>query len=191
MGDRTGDAGRPMLRIRTEAGLRPIGISQLQHAPESAFLTDHPIVSARGDDLVGPPSGRHLDGEDILLAGTFLPGFRDIISKGTLGLGIMGEAGFEELLPHRLSIEEQLIDTQSGRHPAGGDDLLVVAYGGQEPAGPVRREKDVGGPAAHDRRIGDGDPLGALPGRRVQSFRFHANGRRRGTGGHYGGAGRQ
>ena len=163
---RTGDAGRPVLRVRTEPFGGTIGIGELQDAPEGALLAFE--VSAVGDDLVRPPARGHLRGEDILLPGLRDEGVGDVIGEGALGLRIVREARLQDFLADQAAVHVQVVYAQAGRHPDRLGHFLPVLHGGQEPAGAV------GGPVSilvrnHAcRRVHDGNPLGDVPGRCIQ-----------------------
>ena len=164
--DRTGDAGRPMLRIRPEALGGAIGIGKLQDTPERALLALE--VFAVGDNLVRPPARGHLRGEDILFPCLQDEGVSDVIGEGTLGLGIMRETRFQDFLADQPAVHIQVVNPQAGRHPDRLGHFLSVLHGRQEPAGAV------GGPVSilvrnhAGRRVDDGNPLGDVPGRCFQ-----------------------
>ena len=68
MEDGTGNAGFPVFRVGTVHFLCAIGVGQFENTPEGGFLSDHPLMSTGGYDLVSPPSRCYLYREDVLLA---------------------------------------------------------------------------------------------------------------------------
>ena len=99
-----GDAGRPVLRVRAEALGGAVGIGELQHAPEGAFLAEEAPATAGRNDLVGPPARGHLHCKDVLPARLFHERVGDVIREGPLGLDEVGEARLQDLLPHQTAV---------------------------------------------------------------------------------------
>ena len=63
---RTSDARLPVVEVGAQQFGAAVGVGQLQHAAEGTFLSHHPLVAIGRDDLVGPPSGSHLHGQQVL-----------------------------------------------------------------------------------------------------------------------------
>ena len=164
--NRTGDAGRPVLRIRAEPLGATIGIRELQDTPEGAFLAFE--VIAVGNDLIGPPTRGHLGGENILLPRPQDERIGDVIGEGTLRLGIMREPRFEDFLADQFSVHIQVVDSQTGRHPDRLGHFLPVLHGGQEPAGAVGCAVPVLVRKHPCRSVHNRNPLGDVPGRSIQ-----------------------
>ena len=124
--DRARNARLPMLSIGAEQFYGAIGIFQLQNSAECGFLADHAFVPAGSDDLVSPPAWSGLYGELVGCPLLAIEGSSDVICERILRLCVMGETGLEVFFPHRLSIDEQLVNTKSRSHPLGGLNLLAV-----------------------------------------------------------------
>ena len=78
----------------------------------------------------------------------------------------MGKTGFEVFFPHRLSIDEQLVNAKARSHPFCRLNLLAVFGFGNKPARTVGRKvilrrTDLTG---DNRGIRCGNPFGTLPG---------------------------
>ena len=166
--DRAGDTGRPVLRVGAQQLLAAIGIGEFQHAAEGAFETLHGFQMAGGDNLIGPPAGRHLGAELVLLTGLQVQNGSDIVGEGPFGLGVMGKAGLKHFLPHQLAVHVEVVYAQAGGHPDGLLYLLFVLYGGQEPVGAGRAAIVFLAGAIGYGGIHHGNPLGGLPGRILQ-----------------------
>ena len=78
----------------------------------------------------------------------------------------MGETGFEVFFPHRLSIDEQLVNAKARSHPCCRLNLLAVFGFGDKPARTVCRQMTVRrmNLSGDNRGVSCGNPLGALPG---------------------------
>ena len=75
------DAGFPVLLVGADDLLRAVGVGDLHHAAEGALLADHAVVSARGDNLVGPPARRYLYGKLVGGAGLLVDGIAYIVGE--------------------------------------------------------------------------------------------------------------
>ena len=164
----TGDSGQPVLSVGAVKLLAAVREGQLQHAPECAFLANHAIIAARGDYLVAPPAWSHLGRKHIHCAGLAEHRAGDVVCKGQLGLRIMGEARFEELLTYLHSVDIERIDSEAGGHPFCGHHLRFVGDVADEPAGAVSGARTVHYPSGEDGCVCGRYPAGSLPGRIVE-----------------------
>ena len=89
-------------------------------------MSDHSLISIRSDDLVTPPARCHLSREFIDCAVLPVDGISYIIGKRILGLGIMGESRFQDLKPHKLTVNIDVINAQTRRHPFCRNDFIVI-----------------------------------------------------------------
>ena len=179
MQDRAGHPGLPVHGVRAVILLRPVAKREFHDAPESALPADHPRMFAGRHDLVRPPARRDLDGELVLRALSPDDGVGDVVRIGIFGLSGVGEAGFEHLFPDRAAVHIQLIDSEAGGHPFGGNDLRLVDQLREEPAGAVGgAEVPVGHDMVHDGGVRGGNPDGFLPGCIGEGFGAAAGGRR-------------
>ena len=165
-----------MLSIGAEQFYGAIGIFQLQNSAESGFPADHAFVPTGSDDLVSPPAWSGLDGQLIACFCLAVKSICNVVCERILRLCVMGETGFEVFFPHRLSIDEQLVNTQARSHPFGGLNLLAVFGFGNKPARTVCRQMivrrmDLSG---DNRGVSCGYPLGALPGGVVKGVGPHS-----------------
>ena len=192
MRDGTGNTGRPMRGIGTQTLLGTVGISQFQNAAESAFEAQHGIPVSGGDNLVSPPAGGYLDTELILCTGLAVQGRSDVIGKGALGLGIMGETGLQHFLSNQAAIYVQVIHSQAGGHPDRFFHFLSILDGGKEPTGTGGAGINLLTGALCHRGIHGGNPLRNVPGRIFEGgdqrkvFRIHVLGRTSNHGGGHG-----
>ena len=130
VGDGPCDACAPVLEVCAVELASAVDEGQFHHSTEGAFVADHAVVTPGRDDFVCPPSGCHLYCELVLsvLAGTHE--FRDVVGVGALGLLAVGESGFQHFLTYALSVDVEVVDAQSCRHPAGLHDAGFVLQGG-------------------------------------------------------------
>ena len=160
---RPGYACTPTDSICSDKLLRAICELQPQHSTERTFAAIHTLCTCRGDDLVSPPTRCNLRGQDIRAAGCKMHGIGYIVRKRAFGFGIMGEAGFEELIAYRLCIDVQLIDAQSCGHPRGRGYLLIGRQRAHKPVGTVSGTATVLNNLCADRCISHRYPLGGVP----------------------------
>ena len=90
---RTGDTGLPVFRVGAEDGGGAVSVGHLHYAPEGHLTANHAVVSAGGDDLVGPPSRGHLYGQRVLGTCFGGEGIGDVVGERAFGLLVMGESG--------------------------------------------------------------------------------------------------
>ena len=167
--DRACDSSLPVFEVGAVKLSRSICKSEFDDSAESAFLSDHSVMASGSDYLVGPPSGSDMCGQYIHASGIGLEGICNVVSKGPLGFGIMGETGLKHFFADSPAVHIEFIDSETGGHPFGGNHLFLVLERGHEPAGSVRSARVVSGDASgDDRGVGYGNPLGHAPCGTVQ-----------------------
>ena len=112
VGYRTGDSCLPVCRIGAENLFASVRIGQFKHTAECTFLSDHSIVSGRGDDFVGPPSRSDLCRQYVLCIGTGVEGVGYVVGERQFGLVVMGETGFQYLIPDQLTVDIYVINSE-------------------------------------------------------------------------------
>ena len=167
---RTGNARLPVVAVGAVVLLRPVSERHLQHASEGTLLTDHTLRIARCDNLVSPPAWRHLCRELVLRSLLLVEGCGHVVGKRPFGLGIVREAGLQDLFADESAIQIQFVNAQSCGHPLGRCDFLVVRDIGHKPAGTIGSPDHLVSASAHDWRIGSRYPLGMLPGGGFQTL---------------------
>ena len=65
---RSRDAGPPVFGVGAVSACGAVGEGQLEHATEGTLLPVHAVASAGCDDFVGPPAGRYLGFEVVMLS---------------------------------------------------------------------------------------------------------------------------
>ena len=170
MGDRTGYRGTPMLAVGAVELLRSVGEGQFDDGAESALLAVHPFEVAFRDNLVGPPTRRHLCHKDVLLAFLLDESIGDVVGERAFGLGEMGEARPQDFLADELSVEEKVEHTECRCHPSGRLYLLFVGQFEGKPACPVGGTLYLVGPSYCHGCVFYGNPLCTLPSRIVEGL---------------------
>ena len=161
---RAGNSGFPAFEVSTVALLGSVRKSQFQYTAKGTFLAYHAVMSSGGYDFVTPPSRRHLCGKSVLGVWLGTNDVCNVIGERTFGLGIVCEARFQEFPAYGFPIHIQLVNSQSGGHPLGGDDFLYVFYSGHEPGRAIGRETVV--VSFRHGGVCCGNPFGFVPGRR-------------------------
>ena len=132
--DGTCHASLPVLQVRGEMLLGAVGVGQREHASEGNFLAYHALMSPGGDNLVCPPAGHNLHGELVFLSRATVEGLRDVVSKAVLRLLVVREAGLQDLVADKISIDVKLVGAQGGGLPDSPLHLLRIAGIADEPA---------------------------------------------------------
>ena len=155
----------PVQGVSAEILPASICIDKLQDGPECTLLSVHPDRAGRYD-LVRPPAWSHLCRQNIVLT----ENVRNVVCICNLCLHKMSEPGFEHLSADHLSVDIQLIDTETGSHPSGRLDLAGRTHLRDEPACAIRRPLPCTYRAGNDRSIRHGDPAGVFPRRIIKGF---------------------
>ena len=140
---RTCHTSLPVLLVRGKSFLGAVSVSQQEHASEGYLLANHAVVTARGDNLVSPPTRHHLHSEVVFLSCAFVEGLRDVVSKAVLRLLEVREAGLQDLVADELTIDIKLVGAQRGGLPDGPLHLLRIARTADEPACAIGRTSAI------------------------------------------------
>ena len=152
------DTGFPVLCIGAVTFLGSINISQLQDTAESTLLANHSVIAARRDNLVAPPSRRHLCRQHVLGTSSDIELARNVIGKRTLGLQRMGETWLEDFITDVMTIDIDFIHTKACRHPHSLGNLLLVLQRGDKPVGAIGRPGTILDFPCHNGGIGNSNP---------------------------------
>ena len=177
------DASLPLSGVGAITLGGTIGIGHLEDGTEGTLMAEHAFGAIRRDNLIGPPTGGDLRGEDILLTGFAVQGRGDVVGKGAAGLLRVGETGLQHFVANALAVDIEIEDTETGGHPTGTDNVLVVAEGADEPVGPFGRATVlalVDGTNDHG-GIGRRDPLCDVPSGIIEGCGAGGEGRRGGA----------
>ena len=159
------DACFPIAGVCAEEFLRTVGEGNFYHAAEGTFLSKHAIMSMRGYNLVGPPSGCHLNSKLVFGSGLFVEGIRNVIGEGPLRLVGISESRLQDFFSNFFSIDVENIYAQSCGHPFDGGNFFVVLHGSDEEACSICCPAilTVIDLAGDHWRIGSGNPLRLIP----------------------------
>ena len=86
-----------------------------------------------------PPTGGNLHGKNILATRRGLECIGNIISKRTLGLGIMCKARLQDFFTYKATVHIEIVDTKSCCHPFGGQYFTFILDGRHKPIGTIGR----------------------------------------------------
>ena len=138
MFDRPPDRGFPLVRLRAIDLGRAVGVSDLKNGAEGALLASEVY------DLVAPPPGGNLGGEEVLLALVLLETAGDVVGERTARLLDVGEPRLERIVrASRLAVHVDLVNAEACRHPYRRLDLALVLDLADEPARAVSRSRTV------------------------------------------------
>ena len=95
----------PILAVGAIVLFGAIGKCQFQYTTEGTLLTNHTFVIAWSDNLISPPARCDLSREHILVTSLLLESLGDIVSKRTLGFGVVCKSGLQDFVAYRLSVQ--------------------------------------------------------------------------------------